>query len=80
VVKYEECDYYSLLMSGHFGAGAVFQFQHGTKVMIEGLIGCWGCRARKNEDSVHGEASQFLCLVYYWRKSVTHAKFLVQMF
>jgi len=49
-------------MSGHFDGGSVFQFQHGTEVVVEGLIGCRGCRVWKNEDSIHGEASQFLYL------------------
>lgn len=49
-------------MSGCFGAGSVLQFQHGTEVVIEGLIGSRGHRVWKNEDSIHGEASQFLYL------------------
>lgn len=49
-------------MPGHFGTGSVFQFQHGTEVVIEGLIGCSGRRVWKNEDIIRGEASQFLYL------------------
>jgi len=49
-------------MSGHLGGGSVFQFQHGREVVIEGPNGCRGCRVWKNEDIIHGEASQFLYL------------------